>query len=152
MMTIRSGHYDDIFEIEALLIKARDEIDLKDNPHQETPYIYHDLIHQAEAGLLIVAEDGGYVCGVMALATSHWPWNRKQGQHLINNHFYVDPEYRRGGTARKLLEAAKVVARERGMPLRIDLMGAGSRELKDRFCEMSGLRYLGGIFLYEGEA
>jgi GNAT superfamily N-acetyltransferase len=136
MITIRPARYDDILDIAI--------------PEHELPFALHDLLHQAEAGLLIVAEDGGYICGVLALGIHHWPWNRQQGRFLTNHHFFVEQEYRKGGTAQKLIEAAKVVARARDLPLRIDLMGAGDRETKDRFMQMMGFTYLGGQFYFEG--
>lgn len=149
MITVRPARYDDILDVEALLVQTRDEIDIA-IPEHELPFALHDLLHQAEAGLLIVAEDAGYICGVVALGIHHWPWNRQQGRFLTNHHFAVDPEYRKGGTAKKLIDAAKMIAKARNIPLRIDLMGGGDREAKDRFMQMMGGRYLGGQFWFEG--
>ena len=147
MIEIRPARYDDIIDVEACLVRAREEMDF-DIPEHEVPFALHNLLHQVEAGFLIVAEDAGYIVGVIALVPHHHPWNRTQ-KFLVNEHFFVDPDYRKGGTAKHLLDAAKVRADELNMPLRIDLIGGGDRQAKDRFMELNGFRFLGGQFLYE---
>ena len=97
-------------------------------------------------GDLRVAE--AILVGVLALDWATWPWNR-QKPYLYNQHFWVEPIWRSGGTATRLLQAAKALAQERGVPLLIEtsMLDADTGK-KERFIEKNGLQRIGGKFIF----
>jgi GNAT superfamily N-acetyltransferase len=93
-------------------------------------------------------EETSRVVGCIILNHHVWPWNR-QAWHLVNDHFWVDPRYRKFGTAAKLLQCAKQCAKELGKPLYLDFSFGGiDADLKDRFAKMQGFTYNGGRFCF----
>ncbi len=148
---VRRAHHDDVSGIYKTLIQALTEARVQ-LPAPDDPYCRqytHDLIDQ---GLVWVAVDPrGQVVGVLMLGWSRWPWTAPaniEAHFLMNEHFWVEPSWRKGGTAAKLLAAAKARARGLGRPLWLDLTyGAdGASEEKDRFVRSMGFGYCGGKF------
>jgi len=145
---VRLARYDEVFMAEACLVEGYQEMDIP-VPDYERPYSYQRMLDQIANGFVWVAVADGKVVGVIALHQEHWPWNRGH-VYLINDHFYVAPGYRRGGTAKRLLDCAKNKVDDLGCLLMISLMGAGNREAKDKFIESCGMSYAGGQFFYQG--
>jgi len=119
-------------------------------PEPDVPYCMQAMLDQIALGHVFVARAPGSrrVVGVIALAIHRWPWtapNNAAGHYMINEHFYVDPIYRRGGTARRLLGEASALADRLGLPLMIDMASGGiDASLKDRFVKTQGFMYVGG--------
>lgn len=147
-MIIRPARIEDCFAIEATLLEAAKVAEFP-VPPVERPYAVQKLMDLAANRLIFVAENDGAIVGCIVLSHHVWPWNR-QAWHLINEHFWVEPQYRKFGTAQKLLIAAKQCAREVGRPLYLDFSFGGiDADLKDRFARLNGFKYNGGRFLFE---
>jgi GNAT superfamily N-acetyltransferase len=101
-------------------------------------------------GLVFVAANGERIVGVVILDYARWPWthpNSESGRHLYNQHFWVDPAFRRGGTALKLRKMAEARADALGLPLLLQTSSLDSNtDLKDRFFAMGGFKRVGGNF------
>jgi GNAT superfamily N-acetyltransferase len=149
-MLIRSAHYEDVFQIEATLLKAASLAEFP-VPPVERPYAVQKLMDLIAVKLIWVAtcEETSRVVGCIVLNHHVWPWNR-QAWHLVNDHFWVDPAYRKFGVAAKLLTCAKQCAKEVGKPLYLNFSFGGiDADLKDRFAKMQGFTYNGGRFCFD---
>lgn len=145
---IRLGRFEDVFAIEQTLLVAAVEAGFP-VPVVEQPYAYQKTMDLIARGMVFVAEEGSRVVGVLILGTQVWAWNRQVWQYC-DEYFWVEPEFRKGGTAEQLLEAAKAKAHEEGRMLWIDLsFGGADTELKDRFVKRCGFTYKGGRFLFD---
>lgn len=148
-LTIRQGHYVDLYGIVGVLHRGLAEMaEHWPVPEPEYPYALHHMLDCIASGLVIVAAEGeGKVVGVMVLEPGHWPWAPKAA-FLQNVHFCIDPEARAGGTAKRLVEAATVLAKSRGLGLKISTCFGGSEaETKDAFVKSLGMQYIGGNFM-----
>lgn len=121
-------------------------------PEPDMPYCVQAMLDLIAQGLVAVARGPSRqrIVGCLMLDVARWPWthpNNPKGQHLYNQHFWVEPRYRRGGIARDFLKFAKTVSDERQMPLVIDISSmSDDADLRDRFVRISGLTYTGGKF------
>ncbi len=117
-------------------------------PEPDVPYCMQAMLDQIAMGHVFVARSGGRIVGVIALAVHRWPWtapSNTAGHYLTNEHFWVDPVYRRWGTARRLLGEAARLSDGLGIPLMIDMSSGGAdAPLKDRFVKTQGFMYVGG--------
>lgn len=150
MIEVRLARYEEVFAIEATLLKAAAAAEFL-VPEVERPYAVQKLMDLVARKLIWVAVDDKTTETVGCVVLNHhvWPWNR-QVWHLVNDHFWVEPGYRKFGTAKKLLDCAKQCARELGRPLYLDFSFGGiDSDLKDRFAKMQGLRYNGGRFCFD---
>jgi GNAT superfamily N-acetyltransferase len=145
---IRPAQFEDVFQIERTLLDAARLAEFP-VPPVERPYAVQKLMDLIAVRLIWVATtEENAVVGVIVLSHHVWPWNR-QAWHLVNDHFWVDPAYRKFGTAAKLLQCAKNCAKELGKPLYLDFSFGGiDADLKDRFAKMQGFTYNGGRFCY----
>jgi GNAT superfamily N-acetyltransferase len=148
-MLIRPALYEDVFQIERTLLDAARLAEFP-VPPVERPYAAQKLMDLIAVKLIWVATtEENLVVGCIVLSHHVWPWNR-QAWHLVNDHFWVDPKYRKFGTAAKLLGCAKQCARELGKPLYLDFSFGGiDADLKDRFAKMLGFTYNGGRFCFD---
>jgi GNAT superfamily N-acetyltransferase len=146
---VRLAVFEDVFQIERTLLDAARMAEFP-VPPVERPYAIQKLMDLTAVKLIWVATtEENAVVGVIVLTHHVWPWNR-QAWHLINDHFWVDPAYRKFGTAAKLLECAKQCASELGKPLYLDFSFGGiDADLKDRFAKMQGFTYNGGRFCFD---
>jgi GNAT superfamily N-acetyltransferase len=148
-MIVRPAQFEDVFQIERTLLDAARLAEFP-VPPVERPYAVQKLMDLIAVKLIWVATvDNLSVVGVIVLSHHVWPWNRQQW-HLVNDHFWVDPAYRKFGTAAKLLQCAKDCAKELGKPLYLDFSFGGiDADLKDRFAKMQGFTYNGGRFCFD---
>ena len=150
--TIRLANYEDAVAIQDTLWHVQDMTETP-YPDPDIPYAAQKLMTQATEGLICVATgwDERHIVGVIALGYATWPWKHPEGkdaQYLINEHFYVDPIWRKGGTAKKLLGWAKDLADAKGLHLMIDFSTIDADvHVKDRFARINGFKYTGGKFL-----
>jgi GNAT superfamily N-acetyltransferase len=147
-VTIRQGLYVDLYGIVGVLHRGLAEMAQHwPVPEPEYPYALHHLLDCIATGLTIVAEDEGRIVGVLVLEVGHWPWAPSSG-FLQNVHFCVDKAARAGGTAKRLAEAAKGLAGDRKMAIKLATCFGGSEaETKDAFVKSLGMQYIGGNFL-----
>jgi GNAT superfamily N-acetyltransferase len=155
--TIRVAQFEDVFQIERTLLDAARQAEFP-VPPVERPYAVQKLMDLVAVKLIWVAETQGKlypsgfppaIVGCIVLSHHVWPWNR-QAWHLVNDHFWVDPKYRKFGTAAKLLHCAKQAASELSKPLYLDFSFGGiDADLKDRFAKMQGFTYNGGRFCFD---
>jgi GNAT superfamily N-acetyltransferase len=151
---IRMAQYHDVHGIRLTLQRALEETETPLPPPDE-PYCLQQVMDQTAQGFVAVAEVDDRIVGCIVLAVNHWPWcapGNPTGHYLYNQHFWVDPQNRRGGTAAKLLKFAKDVAEGRQLPLMLEIGCADSNsELKDRFVKQSGFKYIGGKFYRQAQ-
>lgn len=147
---IRPASLSDTLAIHDTLLDALEAADTP-FPAPELPYALQALMDKIAQGLVCVAVDPtDTVVGTIVLDTAHWPWtspSSAKGLHLYNQHYWVEPAYRKGGAGIKLLEWAKTRSDELKLPLLIELSSLESNtELKDQFVKSRGFRYIGGKF------
>jgi GNAT superfamily N-acetyltransferase len=148
-MIVRPAQFEDVFQIERTLLDAARLAEFP-VPPVERPYAVQKLMDLVAVKLIwVAATEDNTVVGCIVLSHHVWPWNR-QHWHLVNDHFWVDPAYRKFGTAAKLLQCAKDCAKELGKPLYLDFSFGGiDADLKDRFAKMQGFTYNGGRFCFD---
>lgn len=106
-----------------------------------------ELCHE---GASIVAECDGWIVGSVGLEISNFPWN-SQARHLFGHWLYVVPEFRAGGTGRRLIEAAKAVARTNHMNLLMGSIWGYRPEQMNRLMQTMGFRLVGSAYLWTPE-
>jgi GNAT superfamily N-acetyltransferase len=146
---VRLAQFEDVFQVERTLLDAARLAEFP-VPPVERPYAVQKLMDLIAVKLIWVATtEENTVVGVIVLSHHVWPWNR-QHWHFTNDHFWVDPAYRKFGTAAKLLQCAKQCAEDLGKPLYLDFSFGGiDADLKDRFAKMQGFTYNGGRFCFD---
>lgn len=150
-LLVRPAKFADVDGILQTLLRALAESDTP-YPDPEQPYCQQYTMDLIAQGLVFVATtDATRVVGVLILDKAHWPWTRpgsESGRHLFNQHYWVDPAYRRGGTALKLKRMAEARADDLGLPLLLQSTSLDSDTgLKERFFAIGGARYIGSNFL-----
>lgn len=129
-----------------------------DYPEPDMPYAVQALLDLIAQGLVVVARGPvkSRIVGCLMLDVARWPWthpNNAKGLHLYNQHFWIEPRYRKGGIARDFLKFAKAVSDEKQMPLVIELSNiSDDADLRDRFVRISGFSYAGGKFIRAPQA
>lgn len=142
---VRSAQLADLMGVVATLERA---LLLAEHPlpQPEYPYAMHYTLDLIGRGLGWVALHAGSIVGVILLDQYTTPWNR-QAPHLENVHFWVEPRHRKGGTAERLLDAAKAHAQAQGLPLRVRVTyGSSDAPLVSRWLQAQGFAYVGGNF------
>lgn len=147
---VRLAEPEDIVSILTCLRRALSEV------RYDMPLPEPDMPYALQAMLDLIAQDfvhvtintNGHVVGVLALHVNSWPWvapSNRAGHYLTDAYFWVERPYRRGGTAAKLLDAAKATADSLKLPLMIEVSSGGAEvALKDRFVRRCGFEYVGG--------
>jgi predicted N-acetyltransferase YhbS len=144
---VRPAVFEDVFQIERTLLKAL-AMGWFSEPIEQ-PYAYKKLLDLIGFRLAWVAEVDGNIVGCLILSNHYWPWNSKNW-HLAQEHLWVEPEFRKGGTAAKLIACGKECARELGRKLVFNIsFGGEDADLKDRFVKAQGFTYIGGRFCYD---
>ena len=92
-----------------------------------------------------IAEVDGVAVGSIALNEDTMWYSDKP--HLVDNWFYVLPEFRKSGVGLALLNAAKEFAKERGLPLLIVIFNMEDVETKMKMMQHHGFKLAGGLFL-----
>ena len=84
--------------------------------------------------------------GSIALVPAQFQWNRKFFR-ATTQWFFVQPKFRKGGTAGGLLKVAKEWASKHNFVIALGTMMGRDTERLDRFLRLSGFRYAGGNFV-----
>jgi hypothetical protein len=92
-----------------------------------------------------VEKKNNNIVGSLAMTAEQWPWNSQW--FLKDQWLFVMSEFRKGGTATKMIELAKRLAIERNVPCCIGVISGKDAELKDRFVAQNGYVYAGGNFI-----
>lgn len=96
-------------------------------------------------GFVVVADLSGRVVGSLGMEPFRYGWAAEPC--LTNAWFYVDPVYRKRGTAAQLMGLAKSFADKHNSFAVIGIQDIVDAELKDEFLKMQGWKYGGGLFL-----
>jgi GNAT superfamily N-acetyltransferase len=153
---VRQALQTDAFGILDTLIDALNATELP-LPDPVMPYAVQHMMDLIAREFVWVAEDHkGRIVGCLALNFGQWPWvpgHDRRGTHLFNEHFWVDPAFRKGGTALRFLALAKARATTLKLALMIELAfidegTKGRLSRKDRFVANQGFRYIGGKFYW----
>lgn len=147
-IAIAKARLTEVFRIVELLESGREEV-ASPLPQPEFPYAYQALMNIIAGGGAWVARlENGDLVGVL-LAEPNRLWYRRNLHYLQSVEFYVRPEFRKGGTASRLIEKAKQAATEAGVPFILSITSGVRAEIKDRFVEQMGLEYLGGNLVFD---
>jgi GNAT superfamily N-acetyltransferase len=150
-LIIRQAGFEDVVPIERTLRQAQRLADLP-TPPIETEHFHAELKHRIAYRLIWVAEHDKEVVGCLSLTHHYWPWS-KSAFFLGDDWFWVEPQHRPGGAAKKLLDEAKQCARDLKVPLFLTLaFGGMDVALKDRFAKMQGFTYKGGRFCFDPQS
>ena len=144
---IRSARHKDVFDVAELCEKGRQE-SLTEMPPLPIPHVYiwyHQLV---EAQMVFVAESSGAITGILMMGQEFWPWDVHRVEPIGTVPvFYVDPEFRSGGTAIRLLRKAEERAAELGMTVFMPEMNNGVKpEAKARMMSGEGYVTAGAVF------
>lgn len=116
----------------------------------DEPYLTAHLLEFIDTGMMLVAEYGGVLVGVMAFHLARPIWNPNVFR-MHNAVFHVDPAHRQSGVADALITAAKDMAnRMPNVSLIVGICSSIYPELKDRYMRSRGMKYIGGMFIFEG--
>lgn len=95
----------------------------------------------------VIAEIDGKIVGSLGVERGNFPWN--PGVPYLNMVWlYVIPERRGGGTANRLLKAAKDIAANNGIMVRVDNIWGIDAVAQDRWREIHGFQYVGGNYVW----
>jgi GNAT superfamily N-acetyltransferase len=150
-ISIRAAEPQDAFGIHETLLRAL-KVAGTNYPEPDMPYCIQAMLDQIAQGFLGVAISpcGRRIIGVIWLDYGRWPWCSPQNVkafHLYNQHFWVEPDFRKGGTAKRLLDFAKSVADRKQLALKLEFSNLDMKpELRDRFARINGFGYTGGVF------
>ena len=123
MMTVRFANENDLAAVN-LLRRAVNDLHVAGRPETFKPGFCPELenyIHtiMADPALdLVVAEEGGEICGFAVTHEFHRPENpyKLEDHYLDVDEFGVAEAWRRRGVGTALIDFCKAVARERGFP------------------------------------
>lgn len=96
---------------------------------------------------IIAKTEEGVLVGCLHLHADHFPWN-PDIYFLYNALFTVHRDYRKLKIAELLIQKAKKIAEGARLDLHVNVMGMDKVELKDRFVQMQGARYVGGNLIF----
>lgn len=145
-MIIRLAVAEDTVKIMQLLKKTYDESSINYPKFIDCQAVIW-IAGVISQNLTFVAESDGEIVGSIGFVPAVYPWN-SQEYYMNDSWFFVESSYRNGGTASKLIEAAKNKAIECKATMRSGVMTGTEAEKKDRFCAMRGLKYAGGQFVF----
>lgn len=114
-------------------------------PHAALAYIARQIARNLIG--IVVEDETKKIAGFCLLDTFCFPWHPSQ-HYLSNPIIYVLPEYRKSEAGAKMVEFAKDVAKEHGIPVLFDVMSKERVQSKDRYFGVGGLDYVGGKFLW----
>ena len=121
-------------------------------PPPDVPYAVQALLDSIAQGLVVAAYDSHRsVVGCLVLDYARWPWvspRNAAGVYLYNQHFWVEPNHRKGGVAARLIREAQRISDVKNLPLILEIssIDEANGDLRDRFVKMQGFRYTGGKF------
>jgi GNAT superfamily N-acetyltransferase len=112
-------------------------------PSHTIAWITNTLI----GGRMVVADRAGRIVGALGMSEKGFPWNDR-ARHMQTEFFFVLPGFRKRGVAAALIDAAKVIAANKGMPLMMSITSGMHAEKVDRFAAIKGGIYAGGNFVF----
>jgi predicted N-acetyltransferase YhbS len=104
-------------------------------------------------GVVFLAEKNGRLVGTLGLQPMQFPWvdpSKPESWYLANAWFFVQPRFRKNGTADHLIKKAQEYADKNGAFLSVGMFLERGAALKDRFLKIQGFTYTGGSFIYKG--
>lgn len=110
------------------------------------------ILRTIRHGGSVVAILKGRVIGSVGCAPYEFSYNRRF-KYIMNEWFTVHPKYRNLGIASKMLEHCKGISDKKSeivgenIPFMFSISSGKDKRL-DRFIEMSGFQYAGGLFMY----
>lgn len=152
MARLRLATFRDAITIQDLLWTCQEMSDTP-YPDPDIPFAAQRLMWQANEGNIAVwVDDNDIPRGAIVLAETVWPWKHPMSPdaaYLHNEHFFIDPNFRKGGAAKQMLAWAKNEAKSAGKMLMLDFSTLdGDVAYKDRFARINGMVHTGGKFLY----
>lgn len=147
-MHIRRWIWDDFPEICALfrdVSKGYGKGDLAHYPPANPVDMYGHWLRLFSDCAGWVATRDDKIIGVLALEQTAPEWNSK-AITLVSACFWVDQNQKSGGVAARLLDEGQALAKEMGLPLKIDVtMGRDDPDLVDRFMRTKKFKHTGGV-------
>lgn len=108
-----------------------------------------NMITYCNSRVFVVVQDAKIV-GCVGIRITQFPWNSKDS-FIVCDFIMTDPQHRKNGVAKLLLDAMKDVAHEINLPLLIGHASGTDPELKDKYFAMQGFKYLGSNLGYNGD-
>lgn len=93
------------------------------------------------------AEREGRLLGVAGVSPGFVPWNPRE-MILRDQFFYVNEIGRKAGVPNALMDAIKVYAASRNMPLFMQIVSGWQTERLEKWYELKGGHYIGGTFAF----
>ena len=141
-MKIRPARVSDTDGIFLLLMDMHGENGVVE---MDAPKVYGRIRALLDGGMVLLAYENGVLVGSGAWSTQAY-WYSKRAR-LGEWWFYVRPAHRRSGAARALIDAAKAIASDAGMPFEVNLSSPVKLGVKMRFFRKLGLQLIGATFL-----
>lgn len=141
---ITEATINDIYPQYKLLRKAKEGFGYPTKEHNAEKAI-DQLSLCASQGLNWIAKEEGKIVGCMVLCYDQL-WFSDEN-FLVNIVYYVDDKHRRSSLAIKLLDTAKKIAKELGLPLYIGVTYGTDVERKEKFFLRKGFEKIGGNYL-----
>jgi hypothetical protein len=141
--TIRQAKPTDAFFLLPLMKAFLAEVSAKYPPVDDADCLNWMLSVINQGGAWVAISDKKIV-GSIGCGVDFFAWNRKH-VNVFDEWYYVKPEFRKGtSVASDLLKVAKGHAKVAGLPF-IFSINSGKDKRIDRFVQMHGFEYLGGI-------
>lgn len=96
-------------------------------------------------GEIVVADCSRQIVGALGLLAREYPWADER--MIASEFFYVQPKFRKRGTADSLIQAAEKFADDSKTRLVMTFVGGKDAELKDVYMSRKRFIYCGGTFL-----
>lgn len=96
---------------------------------------------------VLIAEHEKNIVGCVGVRQTEMPWSSKQ-QFLITDFLMIRKNARKTGAADKLIEDLKQYSNNTGLVLMMGHITGTDAELKDKFLQMKGFKYLGSNLAY----
>lgn len=142
-ITIRRAVPKDFVNILRLLEQAVQENEVAYPPIDELKLMEWVTATKRD-GEIVVADLSGRIVGTLGLLVQEWKWSTER--FISNEFFFVQPPFRKHGTAEALLKAGEKFAHDGKLRLVVSFSGGRKSETKDRMMQMKGWIYCGGMF------
>ena len=143
---VRAADAEDLSNVYRLMMSWHDSAGIAYPPVEPAhtiAWITNTLIN----GRLVVADRAGRIVGVLGMSEKGFPWN-DHAKHMQTEFFFVLPGFRKKGVAAALVDAAKIIAAGKGMPLMMSITAGANADKVDRFVGIKGGIYAGGNFVF----
>lgn len=145
--TIRMATLDDIEPGIALYRRFVAETGMAGFPFDDPDEVRRLMTETIKARRAVVGEMAdGTLGGTIAVRPARFPHSTRE--YLADLWYFVSPEARATGLARRLLEAARDYAAKCGLPALFAPMAGTDPPKVDRFYSMLGFNRIGGVYLW----